>query len=101
MKTEGLTYDEAHVWLKSGVMVARKAWEGQFVFRQVSNVVPFDRVQGMASLPESVRTEFMRHGKNLSYSNQTMFCDPTGDVVEMQPYEPDRWDLHYNDWYVL
>ena len=101
MKTEGMNWDEAHEWLVKGMMVSRKAWWGCFVFRQVDNVVPFDKVQGMASLPENVKTEFMGYGKDLSYSNQIMFCDPTGDKIYMEPFQPEWRDEHYKDWYVL
>jgi hypothetical protein len=101
MKTEGLTYNEAHEWLKAGVMVSRKAWIGCFLFRQVNNVVSFDRIGTMASLPENVKTEFIRHGKDLFYENQIMFCDPTGDKIHMEPFQAGWRDEHYKDWYVL
>jgi hypothetical protein len=102
MKTEGMSYDEALEWVKAGVMVSRKAWFGHcFLFRQVNNVVPLDRVGGMASLPLNVKTEFIKHGKDLSYSNQIMQVATSGDKIAIEPFQPEWRDEYYKDWYIL
>ena len=95
-----LTFGDAVVALNGGKRVAREGWNGKgmFVFRQVPTIVPLDAIQGMTSLPDSVKSEFANRSTCIKYSNQLAIVDLYNNV---KGWAPSASDALANDWMIL
>ncbi len=86
--------------LKKGKMVARTGWNGKglFVFRQVPAQVPMSIIPKMSSLPQSVKDEFIKRAKDISYSDQLALVKPDNSI---SGWSPSTNDTLAEDWIVL
>ena len=97
---DGMDFGKALNALKEGKRVARKGWNGKglFVFKQVPANVGIQYVPNMQSLPQSVKDEFVKRGRNLNYSNQ--MCIVKSDNT-IDSWVPSSSDAFAEDWIVL
>lgn len=93
-----------------GEMIARLEWydrytpippNSKFVFRQVPSKISLDTVSKMTSLPEQVKAEFVKIGKDLHYQNQFAMVTVFEDRNELQGWRPSEEDKEAKDWVVL
>lgn len=86
--------------LNKGERVQRKGWNGSglFVFKQVPVIITIDIIEKMHSLPQSVKDEFERRGKSISYQNQLALVYPDNSI---HGWAPSAADALATDWLTL
>jgi len=97
---ENQNFGQAIEALKQYKKVARQGWNGKgmFVFKQVPANVGIQYVPNMQSLPQSVKDEFVKRGKDIHYTNQMCIVKEDNTI--------DSWvasssDTLANDWCIL
>ena len=95
-----LTYGEAIEALKQGQRCTRQGWNGKgmFVFMQVPAMVDEKYIPNMTSLPESVKTEFIKRGGNIHYTNQFAIVSPNNVI---NGWVASVSDTLANDWIIM
>lgn len=73
----------------------------KFVFRQVPTKISLDIVPKMTSLPEQVKTEFLKLGKELHYQNQFACVGVFEDRNEIHGWRSTEEDREATDWVIL
>lgn len=73
----------------------------KFVFRQVPTKISLDIVPKMTSLPEQVKAEFLKLGKELHYQNQFAMVGVFEDRNEIHGWRPTEEDKEATDWVIL
>lgn len=98
--TENLNFGQAIEALKQGKRVARQGWNGKglFVFMQVPAEISEEIIPKMQSLPQSVKDEFAKRGKSISYSNQMALVDTNNQI---SGWAPSSSDTLAEDWVIL
>lgn len=95
-----LKFGEAISAAKEGKRISREGWNGKgmFVFMQVPSEIEIDIVPRMTSLPETVKSEFIKRGLPLKYSNQFALVRQDNSI---NGWTPSPADALAEDWSVL
>ena len=108
-----LSFDNALVALKRGLMIRRYSWsQGTFIFQQVPSRVPNEVIPKMSSLPEAVKSEFQRRERQttseagdaphnhstIDYKNQIAIVHPDNHIFG---YCPSCEDILSDDWVII
>lgn len=92
-----MNFGEAIEALKEGKMITRSGWNGKgmFVFMQIPSTIGLEIISKMQSLPQSVKNEFIKRGKEINYSNQMALVN-TNNLIN--GWAPSVSDSLADDW---
>lgn len=86
--------------LKVGACVGRKGMvdKGQFIYKQIPQIVPFDVIPNMTSVPESVKKILFTRNQTLSFEDNLMIVDSEGRATY---YAARGEDMLAKDWILM